>query len=446
MKKIISLFLAVIISVCFFASCKKSKPKDSYYSSLSYFEEIPNQSETKEQVSESKSEKPVSNAKNKTSPLPSAAGEIVDVKIDKSDLKQVETGKVRVKQDRLTVFSSLSSTRQEIYKKMLKAAEDFTDGWIDLGNLSGNQETIKSDISVAYQALGDDYPELFWLPSSYFISSYSNQTAVCFSGDINGFKCSYLVSKAKAPAMKNELDAKVNEIIKATENISSQYETELYIHDYLCSNTEYDLNAEFKYSAYGALVSKRAVCEGYSRAFSLLCSKAGINSFIKRGTSRGQNHSWNIVNIENNWYNIDVTWDDQTSNGANSILYSYFNLTDSEISSDHISAAFTDPKNGKISSNGIYDLINYTCSSVAMNYFNKENLILKNNEYYELSKAIALQNSKGKNSAQIKTDSSVTESPAEIMSKLGSSMARTANLSLKSMSTVNGTNYLLIKW
>ena len=120
MKNIISLFLAVIIPVCLFASCKKSKPKDSYYSSLSYFEEIPNQSETKKQVSESKSEKPVGNAKNKTSPLPSAAGEIVDVKIDKSDLKQVDTGKVRVKQDRLTVFSSLSSTRQEIYKKMLK--------------------------------------------------------------------------------------------------------------------------------------------------------------------------------------------------------------------------------------------------------------------------------------------------------------------------------------
>ena len=54
------------------------------------------------------------------------------------------------------------------------------------------------------------------------------------------------------------------------------------IHDYLVNNISYD--EDYKsigtYSIYGALVDKRCVCEGYTRAFKYLADMAGINCVL----------------------------------------------------------------------------------------------------------------------------------------------------------------------
>ena len=44
------------------------------------------------------------------------------------------------------------------------------------------------------------------------------------------------------------------------------------------------------------------------------------------------NHIWNVVNINNNWYHIDLTWDDPvTSSKKNIITYDYFLITTDEL-------------------------------------------------------------------------------------------------------------------
>ena len=49
---------------------------------------------------------------------------------------------------------------------------------------------------------------------------------------------------------------------------SGHYEIELQLHDLLCGEAEYNDDADDPaiYTAYGALVNKKALCEGYSRA------------------------------------------------------------------------------------------------------------------------------------------------------------------------------------
>ena len=36
-------------------------------------------------------------------------------------------------------------------------------------------------------------------------------------------------------------------------------------------------------------------------------------------------HVWNLVNIDESWLNLDVTWDDPvTSNGTDMLMYDYY--------------------------------------------------------------------------------------------------------------------------
>lgn len=57
------------------------------------------------------------------------------------------------------------------------------------------------------------------------------------------------------------------------------------------------------------------VCEGYARAFKVLCDAAKINCVLTDGLgrsskNRSEPHMWNYVEIDGSWYGVDVTWND----------------------------------------------------------------------------------------------------------------------------------------
>ncbi len=71
--------------------------------------------------------------------------------------------------------------------------------------------------------------------------------------------------------------------------------------------------ADLHHSAYesnGALAGSTGengpVCDGYSKAFKVLCDRAEIPCV----RVFGGNHAWNYVELEEEWYAIDVTWND----------------------------------------------------------------------------------------------------------------------------------------
>lgn len=436
----ILLSLTVAVTLC---SCRKKAPYNSDYSSYFVFggnsdssEEISESELPKTEITEKASEK------SSQTPAPSSGGAVIDTVIKDKEIKRVPYTGIRIKSDRLTVFSSLGSARQEIYKKLLAATEEFTTGWIDLGKLDGD---FKSDISAAFQALCDDYPEMFWLPSAYLLShTETGEIAVMFEGKSESYTLSYLASKTEAQSMKARLEEVVNSVTAATKSLSSQFEAELYIHDFICNNTAYNINGKYIYSAYGALVDKNAVCEGYSRAFALLCSKAGINSFLVRGVSKGQNHMWNTVNIDNAWYNIDVTWDDQNING--NPTYSYFNITDAELSIDHSPASYISPKSGKADESGLFNLTKNSCTASEMNYFVHEKLILNSeSEIGELSSYIKWQLDQGKHFAQIKvTNQGLLADASALRGKIADAMQRNFSMALTGMNLIQNTNYIIV--
>lgn len=132
---------------------------------------------------------------------------------------------------------------------------------------------------------------------------------------------------------KKEFNTAVDTISKSVP-YGTECEREEYIHNYIINNCDYDEEAAEseevqgnENDAYGVFVDGKAVCEGYSKAFQILCNKADIDCIQLMGIVDSDNHVWNCVKIGGDWYQIDVTWDD-----VDDFIYDsheYFNLTDS---------------------------------------------------------------------------------------------------------------------
>ena len=104
------------------------------------------------------------------------------------------------------------------------------------------------------------------------------------------------------------------------------------IHDYICNHVDYAYNSKEEqiYTAYGALCTGKAVCQGYAVLFYRLCREAGLSVRIISGTGNGGAHAWNIVRIGSKYYNVDCTWD-----GQNAATYNDFLLKSEADFSDH---------------------------------------------------------------------------------------------------------------
>ncbi|MDO4539806.1 MAG: transglutaminase domain-containing protein [Syntrophomonadaceae bacterium] len=123
----------------------------------------------------------------------------------------------------------------------------------------------------------------------------------------------------------------------------SEYEQVKAIHDYIINNTDYDQGfTSGSDDVEGVLLYGKATCSGYAYTFQLLMSLCGIDCMVVGGSGtnngRTENHAWNKVRIDGDWYNIDVTWDDPVVRGsANSsvLIYDFFLLSDSKFSRNH---------------------------------------------------------------------------------------------------------------
>ncbi len=138
--------------------------------------------------------------------------------------------------------------------------------------------------------------------------------------------------------MNLEAEKVADEIIANISGDMSGYDILKYFHDYLIINCTSDIEYEFADTVYGTLVNRKALCEGYTKTFSYLCNRAGIENMIATGYTTVP-HMWNMVKLDGNWYHIDVTWDkpgdDFLEMYPGLISYQYFMVTDSVIENDH---------------------------------------------------------------------------------------------------------------
>lgn len=102
------------------------------------------------------------------------------------------------------------------------------------------------------------------------------------------------------------------------------------IHDALVDNSIY---TKGRHKAFDIVTEGKGVCSAYTAAAQLLLHMVKIDCRRVPGTEQ-MNHTWNLVELNGNWYHLDVTWDDPTG-GAPRRMYTYYLLADVEAAVDH---------------------------------------------------------------------------------------------------------------
>ena len=192
--------------------------------------------------------------------------------------------------------------------------------------------------------LSYDNPQAFWIGNHYSYGIIGASPSVYLTSNTTGY-VDY--SEMGIIVLKSETyDIRINEYIdsfslrngitlfnSAVGTIlnelpqSSLYDKLLYLNDWLTSHNCYSSalgkgnEPTIIRSPMSALMGNVGdtgpVCEGYARAFKVLCDRLGVTSILITGWGKGkpsdtgEAHMWNEILMDNGkWYAVDVTWDD----------------------------------------------------------------------------------------------------------------------------------------
>ncbi len=298
----------------------------------------------------------------------------------------IEEAKISPSEEKaLWSYRHLNDDEKSVYRIMLTMVRNLSEGWANMGYLGKDSSVI---VAKAYRALANDFPEYYWMPSSYYINLSSGETSVSFKK--NDAQNCYGYTAEEVASNAEEFSDAIQRIIEKTDKANTPFEKELIIHDQLCKVVTYDSEFEGQeesdlYSAFGALVYGRAVCEGYARAFKLLCKYAGIECILVTGDSKGVGHMWNMVNIENDWYHVDITWDDLRAEP----LHTYLNVTELFIRADHdIDINYSRADYTLIAQGNSYNFSVPKATATSLNYYRKNGLVLGENGVEAFSDAL----------------------------------------------------------
>lgn len=257
---------------------------------------------------------------------------------------------------------------------------------INLPHTIENEE----DAQALYLAITWDNPQFFFLSNEYYYEGYRN-------ADTDGIVCrSLCLPFTMSAAERRDMDSRLNKAVGQYLSdlpTGDDFAVELALHDRLLQDCEYHTDAgethnfdryPNAFTAAGALVDGKAVCEGYSRGMQLLLHRAGIACSLVTGINEnGDPHMWNLVTVNGRNYHLDPTWNDVEGR----VRHTFFNLTTDSITRTHTIEA---------SVLGVD-----SCTATEDNYFRRQNHYIDTFERSKIASIIARDMDAGATSIEL---------------------------------------------
>ncbi len=217
----------------------------------------------------------------------------------------------------------------------------------------------QQDVTQAMEAVYYDHPDRieFYMCTPALYGAYQDKSGKYYSWIL--VKSNY--NEALYASYDAQIASAANALVSGSgaSAYANNAKKEIVMHDYFAPRVTYDMACfengnngyyDVAHTAYGSLVSGKAVCDGYSAGFKILMNKLGVDAMVITGDGAGGGswggHAWSIVNLDGNWYEVDTTWDsniyEQLGAGADyNSWHTYFNKTTTEFATDHRRTANT---------------------------------------------------------------------------------------------------------
>ncbi len=221
-------------------------------------------------------------------------------------------------------YSQMNKTERGVYHGMKTGLTAFAPSFC-VQRLEGAQ------LSDIFFKLRLDCPEIFYAVSFRY-RGYRDSDKVEVIPE-------YLFDKGKVREHRQAMESRVAKLVRPALSLS-QWDKELYIHDFICGSVRYDkLKKPYSHEIIGPLGQGVGVCEGIAKAVKILCDALGIWCIIAVSDANPEKHikyrhAWNVVRIGGVCYHMDATFDNSLSHGG-TIRHDYFNLDDRSLFRDH---------------------------------------------------------------------------------------------------------------
>ena len=173
-----------------------------------------------------------------------------------------------------------------------------------------------------------DNPEIFW---------WAGQANWSYNSDyiITNGSFTFWLDDSEREAAQEKFKSMTDPLIFYASKLPDDMSKIKYINDYICLSTEYDWDsynnnavAGKPQTAYSCAVEYKTVCAGYSKCFVYYMQQLGIPAV----PIWGGGHEWSFIKVNDQYYQIDVCWNDDGRNNKSSYPY-YFNLSHSDMQS-----------------------------------------------------------------------------------------------------------------
>lgn len=120
--------------------------------------------------------------------------------------------------------------------------------------------------------------------------------------------------------IEDKLSSIEKEIIKSDMTTKDKL---LAMHDYISDYAKY-VDSDDYAKASALLLHRKARCSAYTDLMAIYLSKLNIPNY----RIASEKHIWNYLYMDNNWYHIDLTWDDPLLNNNSQVILHDFFLID----------------------------------------------------------------------------------------------------------------------
>lgn len=245
--------------------------------------------------------------------------------------------------DRYFYDSVLNEDEKSFYDKLYEVSMELLTGesidlegiyptGVSFGNLS------PSEGARVMRIFRYENPQFYFYSTTYNTSIKSKNGNIEYFGAL-GVYTAFLDGDERA-ACTEKIKNNIEDIYASIpSDCDTTLEKERFIHDKLADLIVYKKSTydQSCYSVLGMIGASEidTVCAGYAQSFELLMNGLGVPTVAISGGSHSEDnnkgvdtaHEWNKIKISDEWFIVDVTWDDSTSG---TIKNKYFNRSDEQ--------------------------------------------------------------------------------------------------------------------